>query len=111
MSTENVTMKVEETTPREEPKQAQRQQVSLLQIPVQSENDALNMLVAFLQVAQKRGAFNLEEAGKIMESVNKFQRTAVAEKEKLETVKEESKEEKKSADEGYAQKMPEKNLN
>ena len=112
MSTDNVTMKVEETTPKEEPKQAQRQ-VSLLQIPVQSENDALNMLVAFLQVAQKRGAFTLEEAGKIMESVNKFQRTvpAVSEKEKLETVKEESKEEKKSADEGYAQKMPEKDLN
>ena len=113
MSTDNVTMKVEETTPKEEPKQVQRQQVSLLQIPVQSENDALNMLVAFLQVAQKRGAFTLEEAGKIMESVNRFQRTApaVAEKEKLETVKEESREEKKSADPGYAQKMPEKVLN
>lgn len=94
MSTDNVTMKVEETTSKEEsrdePKQVQRQQVSLLQIPVQSENDALNMLVAFLQVAQKRGAFTLEEAGKIMEAVNKFQRTTpvVAEKGKLETVEE-----------------------
>ena len=114
MSTDNVTMKVEETTPKKEvEKKPEKQQVSLLQIPIASENDALNMLVAFLQVAQKRGAFTLEEAGKIMESVNKFQRTtpAVAEKEKLETVKEESKEVKKSADEGYVQKMPEKDLN
>tara|TARA_B100000424_G_scaffold262675_1_gene249044 strand:- start:1933 stop:2286 length:354 start_codon:yes stop_codon:yes gene_type:complete len=116
MSTENVTMKVEETKPKKEvEKKPERQQVSLLQIPISTENDALNMLVAFLQVAQKRGAFTLEEAGKIMESVNKFQRTnPVAEKAKLETVKEEtvkeSKEEKKTSDEGYAQKMPEKDL-
>jgi len=80
MAEENVNMKVEETTtessteqPVEQPAPAQRQ-VSLLQIPVNTENDALNMLVAFLQVAQKRGAFSLEEAYKIMESVNVFQK-------------------------------------
>ena len=112
MSTENVTMKVEDTTPKKGvEKKPERQQVSLLQIPITSENDALNMLVAFLQVAQKRGAFTLEEAGKIMESVNKFQRTPpVQQKEKLETVEEVVKEEQKSSDEGYAQKMPEKEL-
>ena len=47
------------------------------------------MLVAFLQVAQKRGAFTLEEAGKIMESVNRFQRTTPPVDKKLETVTEE----------------------
>ena len=76
MAEANVNMKVEETTteqPAEQQAPAQRQ-VSLTQIPVNTENDALNMLVAFLQVAQKRGAFSLEEAGKIMESVNVFQR-------------------------------------
>ena len=80
MAEANVNMKVEETTtestteqPVEQPAPAQRQ-VSLLQIPVNTENDALNMLVAFLQVAQKRGAFSLEEAYKIMESVNVFQK-------------------------------------
>lgn len=80
MAEENVNMKVEETTTEssteqhvEQPAPAQRQ-VSLLQIPVNTENDALNMLVAFLQVAQKRGAFSLEEAYKIMESVNVFQK-------------------------------------
>lgn len=95
---ENVAMKVEETTPEEQVTEAvtdekpvQRQQVSLLSVPVKTENDALNMLVAFLQVAQKRGAFSLEEAGKIMESVNKFQRTAPSSStsEQLETVPEE----------------------
>ena len=92
---ENVAMKVEETTPvetvtEEKPVQKQ-QQVSLLNVKVTTENDALNMLVAFLQVAQKRGAFSLEEAGKIMESVNKFQRTAPSSStpEPLETVPEE----------------------
>lgn len=76
MAEENVNMKVEETpTESGESAPAQRQ-VSLTQIPVNTENDALNMLVAFLQVAQKRGAFTLEEAGKIMESVNVFQKNA-----------------------------------
>jgi hypothetical protein len=92
---ENVALKVEETAPvdavsEEKPVQKQ-QQVSLLNVRVTTENDALNMLVAFLQVAQKRGAFSLEEAGKIMESVNKFQRTAPTSStpEPLETVPEE----------------------
>jgi hypothetical protein len=92
MSSDNVTMTVEETTTKEEvaDKPVQKQQVSLLQIPIGSENDALNMLVAFLQVAQKRGAFSLEEAGKIMEAVNRFQRTAPSKvNEPLETVEEE----------------------
>ena len=80
MAEANVNMKVEETStesateqPVEQQAPAQRQ-VSLTQIPVNTENDALNMLVAFLQVAQKRGAFSLEEAGKIMEAVGVFQR-------------------------------------
>ena len=89
---ENVAMKVEETTTEEKPVQQkqQPQQVSLLSVQVNTENDALNVLVAFLQVAQKRGAFSLEEAGKIMESVNKFQRTAPTSStpEPLETVPE-----------------------
>ena len=46
-------------------------------------------MAQFLEVAQKRGAFSLEEAGKIMESVNKFQRTAPSTSEPLETVPEE----------------------
>jgi ATP-dependent Clp protease adapter protein ClpS len=99
MAEANVNMKVEETTtestteqPVEQPAQAPAQrQVSLLQIPVNTENDALNMLVAFLQVAQKRGAFSLEEAYKIMESVNVFQKNVPQQPatEQLPTVEEE----------------------
>jgi hypothetical protein len=81
MAEANVNMKVEETPQNSvveeqpvEQKAPPQRQVSLTQIPVNTENDALNMLVAFLQVAQKRGAFSLEEAGKIMEAVGVFQR-------------------------------------
>ena len=99
MAEANVNMKVEETTTessteqpveQQAPAPAQRQ-VSLLQIPVNTENDALNMLVAFLQVAQKRGAFSLEEAYKIMESVNVFQKNVPQQPatEQLPTVEEE----------------------
>lgn len=99
MAEANVNMKVEETTTessteqpveQQAPAPAQRQ-VSLLQIPVNTENDALNMLVAFLQVAQKRGAFSLEEAYKIMESVNVFQKNVPQQTatEQLPTVEEE----------------------
>ena len=50
----------------------QQQQVSLMNVPVNSETDALNLMAGFLQVAQRRGAYTLAEAGKIMEAINKF---------------------------------------
>ena len=63
MAEANVNMKVEETTtessteqPVEQPAPAQRQ-VSLLQIPVNTENDALNMLVALHASSTKRSFF------------------------------------------------------
>jgi hypothetical protein len=45
----------------------------LLEQSVVDENSALNILVGFLDVAQKRGAFNLEESHKIWECIKKFQ--------------------------------------
>ena len=50
----------------------QQQQVSLMNVPVNSETDALNLMAGFLQVAQRRGAYTLAEAAKIMEAINKF---------------------------------------
>ena len=50
----------------------QQQQVSLMNVPVNTETDALNVMAGFLQVAQRRGAYTLAEAGKIMEAINKF---------------------------------------
>lgn len=54
--------------------QAQQQQVKLTELKVNSENDALNYMVGFLELAQRRGVFTLEEAAKINECVAKFRR-------------------------------------
>jgi len=53
--------------PEEEPKQ-----VNLLDIPVTDENSALNVLVGFLGLAQKRGAFAINESAKLYECIQKF---------------------------------------
>lgn len=45
---------------------------TLVEVIVKDENTALNLLVSFLQLANKRGTFNLEEAAKIWECVKKF---------------------------------------
>ena len=52
----------------------QQQQVKLSELKVNSENDALNYMVGFLELAQRRGVFTLEEAAKINECVAKFRR-------------------------------------
>jgi len=48
--------------------------VSLLDIEVVSENMALNVMVGFLNVAQRRGSFTIDESAKIAECINKFKR-------------------------------------
>ena len=42
-------------------------------VVVDSEVMALNMLVSFVAIAQKRGAFSIEESAKIWECVKFFQ--------------------------------------
>lgn len=42
---------------------------SVLDVPVTSDRVAVGLLVHFLDVAAKRGAFALEESGKVMEAV------------------------------------------
>jgi len=44
----------------------------LLNVPVTNENVALNVMVSFLNVAQKRGAFSFDESAKIWECIQKF---------------------------------------
>lgn len=51
-------------------------ELKLVDIPVNDENTALNILVGFISVAHKRGVFTLEESSKIWECVKKFQRPA-----------------------------------
>ena len=44
----------------------------LVDVEIENENIALNLLVSFVNVANKRGAFALEESAKIWECINKF---------------------------------------
>ena len=44
----------------------------LVDVPVTNENTALNLIVGFLNVAQRRGAFNFKESGKISECIDMF---------------------------------------
>lgn len=44
----------------------------LLNVPVTDENVALNLMVSFLNVAQKRGVFSFDESAKIWECIQRF---------------------------------------
>ena len=46
----------------------------LVEVEVTNENVALNLLVNFIHLAQRRGAFNIDESAKIYECIKKFQR-------------------------------------
>jgi len=52
--------------------QATQAQANLKDIPIENENVALNVLVGMLNIAQKRGAFNMEESAKAWECVQMF---------------------------------------
>ena len=49
-----------------------QQQVKLTDIPITNETLALNVVISFLHIAQKRGAFTFEESAKIWECVKFF---------------------------------------
>jgi len=44
----------------------------LTEIPITDDNAALNVMVGFLDTAQKRGAFSLDESAKVWECVKRF---------------------------------------
>jgi hypothetical protein len=54
------------------------QEVKLIDVQVTDENIALNVMVSFLNLAQKRGAFGIDESAKIWECIKIFQRPAPA---------------------------------
>ena len=41
-------------------------------ITITDENTALNVMISFLHMAQKRGAFNMQESAKVWECVQVF---------------------------------------
>ena len=67
---------VENTTPAPAPVGVKKVEVKLVDVVVVDENVALNMLVNFLTLAQRRGAFGMDESAKIWECVQKFQKKA-----------------------------------
>lgn len=50
------------------------EKVKIQDVVVSNENIAFNLLVQFVHVAQKRGAYSLEESSKIWECVQMFQK-------------------------------------
>lgn len=75
--TENVQEQTTQTTQTAQTDQtAQTAQTAIKDISIDNENVALNVMVGMLNIAQKRGAFSLEESAKTWECVQMFMRTA-----------------------------------
>ena len=49
-------------------------EVRLVDVVVTDENVALNMLVSFITIAHKRGAFGIDESAKIWECIKIFEK-------------------------------------
>ena len=58
----------------EKSKPLEKPEAKLVDVEVTNENMALNLLVSFVHLAQRRGAFNIDESAKIWECVKKFQK-------------------------------------
>ena len=71
---ENTVVSEESPVQQEQQQQQQQQQVNLLEMPVTNENEALNVMVNFLHLAQRRGAFAIAESAKIYDCVKLFQK-------------------------------------
>lgn len=49
-----------------------KQDIRLVDIDVTNDNVALNLMVSFLNLAQRRGAYSLDESSKIWECIKRF---------------------------------------
>ena len=56
------------------PVPSQTNEIKLVDIPIRDENTALNIMVSFLGLAQKRGVFSFDESAKIWECIKTFQK-------------------------------------
>lgn len=52
-----------------------KKDVRLVDIEVTNDNIALNLMVSFLNLAQRRGAYSLDESAKIWECLKRFIQT------------------------------------
>lgn len=62
----------EESSQQQSQQPTQQQRINLDDIEVNSQDVALNLMAQFLELAQKRGAFTLQESSKIYEAVKFF---------------------------------------
>ena len=51
----------------------EKKQTRLVDVPINTQQDALQLIVTFLNLAQKRGAFTLDESAKLWECIKTFQ--------------------------------------
>jgi hypothetical protein len=54
------------------PPPSDTKEIRLIDVPITDENIALNVIVSFLNVAQKRGIFSIAESAKIFECIQQF---------------------------------------
>jgi hypothetical protein len=68
---ENVDTQTPVSTSEPAPKE-QVKEVNIMDVPVSNQNIALNVMVFFLNSAQRRGAFSMDESAKVWEAVKMF---------------------------------------
>ena len=51
----------------------EKKQVRLVDVPLNTQQEALQLLVTFLHLAQKRGTFTLDESANLWECIKMFQ--------------------------------------
>lgn len=61
-------------TPPTQNTQSTADQQKLVNVDIENENIALNVLVGFCNLGQQRGVFNIQESAKIWECIQKFQK-------------------------------------
>jgi len=58
--------------PVQAPTQEAPLEVQLVNTPITDETTALNVLVGFIALAQKRGTFNIQESAKLWDCIKQF---------------------------------------
>jgi len=60
--------------PQTQPPSIEEAKAKLMSVEIENENIALNVIVSFLNIAQRRGVFSIDESAKIYECIKKFQK-------------------------------------
>jgi hypothetical protein len=64
---------MESNSTTEIPVNGEKKQTRLVDVPLNTQQDALQLIVTFLHLAQKRGAFTLDESAKLWDCIKMFQ--------------------------------------